>query len=79
MFMYGLSVPLIVLHIIVVPWVSRVHGTCTLRAKPEGIHITTYKPYILETHGKADLYHDISHCFPDSCRGSLATAKALVS
>ena len=51
------------------------------RALPSGIHITTLRvqiPYTLETHGTADLYHDlISQCFPDSW-GSLATAKVLV-
>ena len=41
---------LLVLQVIVVPWVSRMYGICTLRA----VQI----PYTLETHGTGDLYHN---------------------
>ena len=55
-------------YVIVVPWVSRVYGICTLRAViciPEGAaRGNTYNctkstnPYTLETHGTGDLYHN---------------------
>ncbi len=56
------------MYVIVVPWVSRVYGICTLRAViciPEGAaRGNTYNctkstnPYTLETHGTGDLYHN---------------------
>ena len=52
----------IYVHVIVVPWVSRVYGICTLSVViciPEG-------EYTLKTRSTADLYHDsVSQCFPD--------------
>ena len=75
MYFGGSSVPVLVkyvlvvaIYVIVVPWVSRVYGICTLRAViciPEGAaRGNTYNctkstnPYTLETHGTGDLYHN---------------------
>ena len=66
--LYGNCIPKRDTYVIVVPWVSRVYGICTLRAViciPEGAaRGNTYNcakstnPYTLETHGTGDLYHN---------------------
>ena len=45
-------------YVIVVPWVSRVYGICTLRAVNTYNCTKSTNPYTLETHGTGDLYHN---------------------